>query len=145
MALARQLADAVLHLPQRHWRDAPFRLLAGREAKPEQLAPQRTGHRAFLAAYLQLQHLLNEPRQVLKRTSGRAAQVDVAVVRVAHESQAPAFQFPIQLVEDEVRQQGRRSEAEMGRSASLIPGVFVRGRGKNTDDDGGREDVWRST
>ena len=84
-----------------------------REAKAEKLPVRRLRHRAFGGVNLEPEFTREEVADALHHPMTRsfAAHVDVAIVGVAHERQAPLFQFPVQLVEDEVGEQGRKRAA----------------------------------
>ena len=65
---------------------------------------------------------------ITRRPAFSTADVDVAIIRVAHEPVAPSFKFPIQFVQDEVRQQ----RAKAGRLAASPPGWPRRARASST-------------
>jgi len=82
------------------------------EAEAEELAAKHTGNRALALVDRQVQPSVKPP-QKLHDPFARlaAANVNVAVVRIAHEAMAPAFQFLIHLIEQHIGQKRRQRPA----------------------------------
>src|SRR6202011_5113614 len=97
------------------WRDAPLAPVV-RDAKPQELALLRSRYRALRLIDLQPQLLGQKPahRGHHPFTGAAAANIDIAVVRVAAETVTPSGQLLVKLVEHEVAQKGRERTALRG-------------------------------
>src|SRR5262249_13839660 len=80
------------------------------ETESEKLPLLRSRHRTLLVVHLELESLRDEPRDAIHHplTRSFAANVDVAVVRVSNKPVSPALQLPVEFVEHEVAEQGRK-------------------------------------
>src|SRR6185312_7638781 len=93
----------------RLWRHLERRLLAPRDRVPQELALRGPGHRALVPVDLQPETLREEALQRCHHPLARFLRphVHVAVVGVAHEAVPALLQLLIQLVEQDVAEQGR--------------------------------------
>src|SRR2546428_589748 len=80
------------------------------ETESEKLPLLRSRHRALLVVYLELEPLRDESRDAVHHPLTRpfATNVNVAIVRVSNKTMSPALQFPVEFVEHEVAEQGRK-------------------------------------
>src|SRR3989442_10338586 len=80
------------------------------KAESEKLPFLRSRYRALALIHLTFELLRDESRDAFHRSLTRAlaANVDVAVVRVANIAMSPALQLPVEFVEHEVGQQWRK-------------------------------------
>jgi len=78
-------------------------------SKPEKRPVPRSVNGTFICIDLKLETPFNETGQIFHDPSASlfAAHVDVAIIRVTHESVATAFKLTIQLIQHEIREQGR--------------------------------------
>src|ERR1700731_922839 len=92
-----------LEFVESFWRDAPLAPVV-RDAEPQELALLRSRHRAFRLVDLQPQLLGQKPahRGHHPVTGAAAANIDIAVVRVAAKAVTPSGQFRIEIVEHEI-------------------------------------------
>jgi len=109
----RQFPDALLEAAFRFRCQAPLRRRPPREAETQKLALLRSNHGAFRLVDLESEPLRDEPRYTAHHPLPRshAADVDAAVVRVAHEAMPASLKLPVQLVQHQVRQQRRQRSA----------------------------------
>src|SRR5438093_6690659 len=110
---ARQLPHSLLETLHGLRRDPPQRPCPARKAKAQKLPLPRPRHRTLLSVHLQLELLRDEVTHALHHplSPPLASDVDVAVVGVAYESVSASLQLPVQIVQHEVRQQGRQRSA----------------------------------
>src|SRR5438445_3145343 len=89
------------------WRDAPLAPII-RDAEAQELALLRSRHRAFRLVDRQPQLRGQEPahRGHHPLTGATAANIDVAVVRVAAETVTPSGQFLVEIVKHKVASEG---------------------------------------
>src|SRR5439155_5280023 len=80
------------------------------ETESEKLPLLRSRHRALLVVHLELESLRDESRDAIHHSLTRpfAADVDITVVRISNETMSPALQLPVEFVEHEVAEQGRK-------------------------------------
>src|SRR5208337_787495 len=109
------LPDPRLECVERLWRDAPLAPII-RDTKPQELALLRSRHRALRLVDLQPELYGQEPahRGHDPFTGALAANIDVAVVRVAAKAVAPAGQLLVEIVKHDVAQEGRERTALRG-------------------------------
>ena len=100
---AGHVPDLRLEFVEGFWRDAPLAPVI-RDAEPQELALLRSRHRAFRLVDLQPQLLGQEPahRGHHPFTGAAAANIDVAVVRVAAKAVTPSGQLLVEIVEHEI-------------------------------------------
>src|SRR6516165_5666573 len=112
-------AGPACHVPDLHlefvegfWRDAPLAPVIG-DAESQEFALLRSRHRTFRLIDLQPQLLGQEPadRGHDPLTGAAAANIDVAVVRVAAKAVTPSGQLLVEIVEHEIAQEGRERAA----------------------------------
>src|SRR6202045_4898052 len=105
---AGQVPDLHLEFVEGFWRDAPLAPLI-RDAEAQELALLRSRYCAFRLVDRQPQLRGQEPahRGHHPLTGATAANIDIAVVRVAAETVTPAGQLLVEIVEHEVAQEGR--------------------------------------
>ena len=86
--------------------DAQLRSLVPRQTITQELPLPRPRHRALGLIHLELKPLFQKSGQTVQQPHARplAADVDIAVVRVAAERVASSFQFPVQSSEQDVGQ-----------------------------------------
>jgi hypothetical protein len=91
-------------------RDAPFRFSSAGKAEAQKLALLRSCHRALRLIHLELESPPEEARHALHDSLPRplARYVDIAIIRVAHETVLASLQLPVEFVEHQVRQQWRQ-------------------------------------
>src|SRR5699024_7790367 len=94
-------------------RNAQARLFVPRLAVSEELALPRTRHRTLALVDLELEPFAQEPGQVRQQPLSRpfAFDIHVAVVSKTAETVPPAFQFPIQIRQQDVGQQWAQGAA----------------------------------
>src|SRR5256714_1974830 len=105
---AGQVPDLRLEFVEGFWRDAPLAPII-RDAEAQELALLRSRHRAFRLVDRQPQLRGQEPahRGHHPLTGATAANIDVAVVRVAAETVTPSGQLFVEMVEHEIAKEGR--------------------------------------
>jgi hypothetical protein len=110
---AREFLDPALEPGECGQRDAPPRLLPGREAESEELAPARQVDRALRCIDPELEAPGEELFEARHHSlaGAAAADVDVAVVGIAHEAMAAPPQFAVHHIQHQVRQQRRERPA----------------------------------
>src|SRR5450759_4541742 len=105
------------------------------KAESEKLPFLRSRYRAFRLIHLEFELLRDESRNAFHHplTRALAANVDVAVVRVANIAMSPALQLTVEFVEHEIAQQWRkrsslRSSFHTGTNQSVLhhPGIQER-------------------
>src|ERR1700730_8334552 len=99
---AGHVPDLRLEFVEGFWRDAPLAPII-RDAEPQELALLRLRHRALRLGDLQPQLLGADPadRGHHPFTGAAAANIDVAIVRVAAEAVTSSGQFLVEIVEHE--------------------------------------------
>src|ERR1700751_5059635 len=92
-----------LNVSRAFWRDTPLAPVI-RDAEPQELALLWSRHRAFRLVNLQPQLLGQEPahRGHNPFTGAAAANLDIAVVRVAAKAVTSSGQFLVEIVEHEI-------------------------------------------
>src|SRR5215212_10628599 len=105
----RQVADPVLEPGHRLVGDASPRLRFVRDGEAKERTLPRPGDGTLLRVDLELEASLDEAGQARHDPVAGlfAADVDVTVVRVAHEPVATTLKFAIQFVPHEIRKQRR--------------------------------------
>src|SRR5215471_8524777 len=80
------------------------------ETESEKLALLRSRHRTLLVVHLELESLCDELRDAVHHPLTRpfGTDVDVAIVRISNKPVSPALQLPVEFVEHEVTEQGRK-------------------------------------
>src|SRR5580693_6742349 len=109
---AGQVPDLRLEFVEGFWRDAPLAPII-RDAEAQELALLRSRYCAFRLVDRQ-QQLLGQKsahRGHHPFTGAAAANIDIAVVRVAAEAVIPSGQFLVEIVKHEVAQEGRERTA----------------------------------
>src|SRR5207245_6659871 len=101
---SRDLPDSLLEPFQRFRRNRALDVRTSRKAEPEGLSFLRSCHRTLGLIYLELELLCDEARDALHHplTRAFAANVDVAVVRIANKAVSPMLQLAVEFVEHEV-------------------------------------------
>src|SRR6266850_2845917 len=91
-------------------RDRPPNHGAIGKTESKKLPHLRARHRALLLVHLELELLHDESRDALHHPLTRlfAANINVAVVRISNTALSPALQFPVEFIEHEVAEQGRK-------------------------------------
>src|ERR1700681_1702408 len=107
---SRDVPDSLLEPFQRFRRNRALDVRTSRKAEPEKLPFLRSCHRALCLVYLELELLCDEARDALHHSLTRAfaANVNVTVVCIPNEAVSSALQLPVEFVEREVTQQGRK-------------------------------------
>src|SRR6201997_4473104 len=105
---AGHVPDLRLEFGERLWRNAPLAPVI-RDAEPQEFTLLRSRHRAFRLVDPQPQLVGQEPahRGHHPFTGTAAANIDVAVIRVAAKAVTPSGQLLVEIVEHEVAQEGR--------------------------------------
>src|SRR4051794_2666097 len=118
----RQFPHSASEPGQRLRRDAPSRLCPTREAEAQELALTRSGDRTLRLVDPELEASGQEPFDArhYPLAGSLTAHVDVAVVGIAHEVEAPRLQFLVQHVKHQVRQE-RRERPPCGVPSSVAP------------------------
>src|ERR1700731_2335374 len=108
----RVRSDLRLEFVEGFWRDAPLAPII-RDAEPQELALLRSRYCAFRLVDRQPQLLGQEPahRGHHPVTGAAAANIDIAVVRVAAKAVTPSGQLRVEIVEHEIAQGGRERAA----------------------------------
>ena len=104
------LPDSLLKPSQGLGRHHTLPLRTGRNAAPKKLPLLRSCHRALRLIPLELELLPEEWRDALPHPLPRplAANVEMTIVRLSNEARTPALYLPVELVEHEVTEQGRK-------------------------------------
>jgi len=104
-----QFPDTVFEPSQRFVGDTALKRRIVSHSKPEKRPVPRSVNGTFICIDLKLETPFNETGQIFHDPSASlfAAHVDVAIIRVTHESVATAFKLTIQLIQHEIREQGR--------------------------------------
>jgi len=104
---SRDLSNPGFEPVERLRRNRALDLRTGREAESQKLSDLRSRHRTLRLINLELERGRDESRDALHHpvTCPLAANVDVAVVRVANKAMASALQFPVEFVEYDVAEQ----------------------------------------
>src|SRR4029077_19082863 len=107
---SREFPHPLLTPEQSLGRDAPFRFSSAGKAEAQKLSLLRSCHRALRLIHLELESPPEEARHALHDSLPRtlARYVDIAIIRVAHETVLASLQLPVEFVEHEVRQQWRQ-------------------------------------
>jgi hypothetical protein len=107
---SRDLSDSLLKPMQGLWRDGAPDLWTSGEAKPEKLSLLRSRDCALCRIHLEFELLCDESRDALHHPLTRplAANVDVTIVRVAHEAMSPALEPLVEFIKHEVAEQRRK-------------------------------------
>src|SRR6266567_3027520 len=107
---SHDLPDSLLKAVQGLGRYDALDLRAGAKAEPEKLSLLRSCHCTLRLIDLEFELLRNESRDALHYPLTRplTANVNVAVVRIANKAMSPALQFPVEFVEHNVAEQGRK-------------------------------------
>jgi hypothetical protein len=92
------------------WRDDALDLRTDSKAEPEKLPFLRSRHRALRLIHLEFEFLHDESRNALHHPLTRplAANINIAIVRVSNKAMSPALQLPVEFVEHEIAEQGRK-------------------------------------
>src|SRR4030095_234478 len=107
---SRDLPDALLKPIHGLRRNDTLDLWTGCKAESEKLSFLRSRHRTLRLIHLELELLRDELRDALHHPLPRllATNVDITVVRIANEAMTPALQLPVEFVEHEFAEQGRK-------------------------------------
>jgi hypothetical protein len=106
-------ANPLLEPFHRFRRNSPSRRLLAREAKSQKFPFPWLRHRTLLLVHLELELRRDESRNALHHPfpGPSAAHVDITIVRIPCEPKPAPLQLPVELVEHDVRQQGRQRSA----------------------------------
>src|SRR5262249_7394713 len=101
---SRDVSDSLLKAIQGLRRNSPLDLWTGGKAESEKLALLRSRHRTLRLVYLELEPVCDEARNALHHplTGALAANVDIAVVRIANKAESPTLQLSVEFVEHEI-------------------------------------------
>ncbi len=105
----RQLPDSGLEASQSFGRNPPPRLFLVRQAKAQKLARRRPRHRALGCVDLELETVGDEVGKTGLHPPPRAlaADVHIAIVRIAHEAVSTPLQLLVHFVEHQVAPMSR--------------------------------------
>ena len=107
---SRQFPYSLLTPQQSRGRNAPFWFCPVGETKAQKLPLLRSRHCALRLVHLELESSPDETSHALHDSLPRpfARHVDIAIIRLAHETVLTPFQLAVEFVEHEIRQQRRQ-------------------------------------
>ena len=108
---AQQVSKPVAQAAQAHQSYSQSRLLMPAHPVTQVIAPPGSGYPALVPIQRQFKALVQKPLHTGHHSlaSTATAHINVRIIGIAHEAMTPSFQFAIEFVEQDVRQQRRES------------------------------------
>lgn len=101
----RKFSDTVLKTVERAWCN-PYLLEASREAEPEERSLPWSRYRTLRMVYLQFESHGDKPGNTLHYPFACTLTfyIDVAIIGISHKTMFPSREFPVQFMQDKVRE-----------------------------------------